>query len=373
MRKFGILFFLLIFSGSSALADSLGANFSRLWKEMNALGEEAKNSLMDPDRNRKTAMEFFTFRSPRYIRLLNEAIKVLGVTEASEYLDHINNLKIKNMELDEEDTELRRKKVAAPESSWNPLADTRKSIDKRLATIPEEKALNSRRIEELKIQVRQKLAERGVNLGEEQINYFVVSAEGEELARLTNMAANMKSLQTVMEKELRSNPDNINLARIYTGVYLLSLEAWAQAHDKTLEKIREYREGAKKYRSIAKNNLDEAKRNARGSSAAEKAHYERIRSMNEKTIEVADLYIDLLKRRAAYLANNKKEIDRKIKLARGAYGTIENGAAFIDMVNAGFDDFSLLVDFGTPELKTIYDGPLLNAFNEISWKIKNEK
>lgn len=358
---------------SDALADSLGDNFSRVWKEMNNLSEEAREKLMDPDRGHKTAMEFLTFRSPRYVRLLDEAIEILGVTEVGDFIDEINKLKLRDRELDEEDTELRRKKVVAPESSWNPLADTKKSIEKRLAAIPEEKEENRRRVEQLKSLAQEKMSERGVNLGDEEINYFIVSAEGDELVRLMNMAANMKSLQKVMERELRDNPDNINLARIYTGMYLLSLEAWAKAHENALEKIAGYRDGVKKYRDVARKNLDEAKRSVRGSSPDEKIHYERIIAMNEKTMEAADLYSDLLSRRANYLNSNKKAIDRKIKLARGTYGTIENGAAFVSMINSSFDEFRLLAEFEMPELKTIYNGPLLNAFNEISFKIKNEK
>lgn len=358
---------------SDALADSLGDNFSRVWKEMNNLSEEAREKLMDPDRGHKTAMEFLTFRSPRYVRLLDEVIEILGVTEVGDFIDEINKLKLRDRELDEEDTELRRKKVVAPESSWNPLADTKKSIEKRLAAIPEEKEENRRRVEQLKSLAQEKMSERGVNLGDEEINYFIVSAEGDELVRLMNMAANMKSLQKVMERELRDNPDNINLARIYTGMYLLSLEAWAKAHENALEKIAGYRDGVKKYRDVARKNLDEAKRSVRGSSPDEKIHYERIIAMNEKTMEAADLYSDLLSRRANYLNSNKKAIDRKIKLARGTYGTIENGAAFVSMINSSFDEFRLLAEFEMPELKTIYNGPLLNAFNEISFKIKNEK
>ncbi|MBD5608102.1 MAG: hypothetical protein HDQ93_04550 [Desulfovibrio sp.] len=208
-----------------AFPESLGDNFSRVWKEMNNLSEDARQKLMDPDRDHRTAMEFITFRSPYYARLLDKTIETLGSTEVGDYIDEINKIKLLDRELDKEDTELRRKKVVAPQSSWNPLADTKKSIEKRLAAIPEEKEEHRKRVEELKSLAQEKMSERGVNLGDEEINYFIISAEGDELVLLMNMAANMKSLQTVMERELRENPDNINLARIYTAMYLLSLEA----------------------------------------------------------------------------------------------------------------------------------------------------
>lgn len=244
------------------------ARFARVWTEIGELSEKAREKFNDADRNKKTALEFMTGRAPYYARLLNDAIEILGVSEASEYINTINELRLKERRLDEEETTLKRKRVAAPASSWNPLADTKKSIDARLAAIPREKAEGQEQIGDLTERAREALAGEGVNLSGEEINYFVVSAEGNELLALMNMAGNMKKLQRVMERELEANPGDINLARIYTGMYLLCLDAWSQAHKSALEKFADYRAKVKNYRAVAEKNLLDA-RSARGSASAE--------------------------------------------------------------------------------------------------------
>lgn len=95
--------------------------------------------------------------------------------------------------------------------------------------------------------------------------------------------------------------------------------------------------------------------------------------MNKKTIEVAGLYEDLLTRRSKSLDAAKRNIDKKVAVARSAYSTIENGGAFVALTNEGLNEYRLLTDFQAPELKTIYDSALIGAFNDVSWKIKNEK
>ena len=50
-----------------------------------------------------------------------------------------------------------------------------------------------------------------------------------------------------------------------------------------------------------------------------------------------------------------------------------NGSSLISLVNSGSKEYALLVNFEMPELKTIYDTAMLNAFTEISERIKQEQ
>jgi len=347
--------------------------FADVWEDFSELSGKAVESATSSDRDSRTVLEFFTARQPRYVRLLKDAQNILANSETDELFEDINALLEKNRELEQEAVELTRMRITAPAESLNPFTKTRERIDRRLEKSPQDIAENLATVTELKHRILAQLRTSGFMLSLEELDYFLISAEGSDLMRLMNIADNMKKIQTVIEQQLQADRNNVDLAKIYTGMYLVSLDAYGAAHDTAMENIASYREKVKEIATEASKNHREAQKLYRNADQAERVHLKSNLVINEQTMEVARMYDNLLVRRCQSLERSRAAVTRKADLARNTYRTIANGSNLIALVNTSSDEFQLIMNFEMPELKTIYDSALLGAFTEISARIRREE
>lgn len=347
--------------------------FQEVWKDFSEVANEAVDLATKSDNDSRTAIEFLTAQEPKYIRLLKKAQDILSNSETREHFDDIHELQLANRKLSEESVELKRKKISAPSESMNPLVKTRKDIDARLTDIPKLIAENNEQIDTLQDEILSILHRSGINISHDELKYFIISAEGSEIIKMMNIADNMKKMQVVIERELTSDPNNIELAKIYTGMYLVSLEAYSYAHNIAQENIANYKARIRAIIDEAELNYNEAKRLRKTASEADIRNLDSNLAINERTIYVANMYEGLLERRIEHLKKSKAATDKKVLLAKNTYKTMVNGSSLISLVNSGSQEYALLVNFEMPELKTIYDSAMLNAFTEISERIKREE
>lgn len=347
--------------------------FQEVWSDFTKVTSEAIDLATKSDRDDRTMLELLTAREPKYIRLLKKAQDILSDSAARKEFDTIYELQLENKKLAQESVELKRDRIAAPLESKNPFVKSRATLDRRIAEIPDEIAENDRRIEVLQMEILTILNKSGIDITSEELKYFLVAAEGSEILRLMRIADNMKKMQLIIGKELEVEKDNVDLAKIYTGMYLISLEAYATAHDTAIANMEVYREKIKFVSKEADINLREAKTLRRNASQPETVNLDANIAINERTIYVANLYDDLLQRRMRHLEKSKAAVENKVKLARNTYRTIVNGSSLIKLIDSGSSEYALLVDFDMPELRTIYDAGMLKAFTEISEQIKMER
>ena len=368
---------LLVSCPCPAAADAQDAAVSKVfrktWEKFSDVSAEAVELAARPDRNDRTLLESLTGRESKYARLMRKAQDILSNAEARELFDDVAALQEKNRRLRREIVDLKREWISAPEDSMNPFAKTRKRIDARIREgIPEELAQNTRKMEELEREILTALRGNGLELTAEQLHYFFISAEGDELVRLMHMAANMKTMQGLIEQQLRADGNNIDLAKYYAGVYLVGIDAYAAAHDAAVERIGVYRQRLQPIIAEARRNITEARGLKARADSAEAAALDANIQINERTIAAAALYDDVLRRRAESLRKAGSIVQHKVDLARNTYSTIVNGSSLIALIRKGVGEYGLLVNFDMPELKAIYEPAMINAFTEISEKIKQE-
>ena len=358
---------------SAAASTSESRIFSKVWKKFAEVSNEAVNLATDAEKKKRTMLEFLTAREPRYVRLLKKAQDILADSEANEQFEKIDELTLRNKKNQETILKLKRDRVVAPLSSYNPLADTRERIDKKIANLETEMVDNKEQIRHLQSEIMHILDKNGLHISMEELKYLIVSAEGSELVRLMSIADNMKRIQGVIERELLQDKNNVSLAKYYTGMYFISLETYLSAHDTVLEKIPLYRKRLKDIVREAAQNRDEARKLRSSASDADVSNLEANININERVLSVARLYDDLLRRRMDLLQQSRNSVEKKVRIASNTYKTIVNGSALITLINTESGEFSLLVNFAMPELKMIYDSAMLNAFMEIADRIKSEQ
>lgn len=352
---------------------SLDKTFKKTWQKFADICDDAAPYAADESRGKKSALETITFREPKYVRLLKEAQNALGVSEATEHFQTIEKLRIGNNELESEITELKREKIMAPDTSYNPLASTRESIEKSIAKKKDKIQENENRIDKIKSVLIDVFLEHGINITPNELDYFLISAEGSELIHLMTIAGNMKRIHKIIGNELKNEPNNMDLAKIYTGMYLVSLDAYTNAHDTAINNIGVYRRKLKDIIHEAERNYKDAAKLRKQGSAREYPHLDANLNLNKRAIEVANAYDLLLQRRNNNLNKSRGEVKHRSDIARNTYRTLTNGSALIALVSEGENEYALLINFEMPEFERIYDSGMLNSFAEIAEKIRAEK
>lgn len=374
MRAAAIIIYIFLFGLSPASAESMDKDplFKQTLQSFTDIYEDARQLVGSGTKSGKSTFETLTFREPKYVRLLDKARNVLEISEVSAGFDEISKLRLKNRDLEIEIDELKRRRLSAPEESLNPFALTIRKIDSKVTELQQKIIRNNAGADTLKENLSELLASHGLNFSGEEIEYFLLSAEGGELMRLMTMADNMKRIQAIMEQELASDPENTRLARIYAGMYLMSLDAYSSAHDIAINNLNGYRARLEEISREAKKNYNEAKTLRRNSSSQEQAPLDANIRLNEKTLEAARLYGELLERRTENIKKSRSGLGHKIRIARNTYNTLVNGSALVDIVNNASSDYALLVNFEMPELKNLHEEGMKAAFADISERIRAE-
>ncbi len=321
-------------------------------------------------RYERTFGEIITFREPAYLRLLHEAQELLGVSEASADFASIAKLREKNHDLREEITSLKQKRFLAPASSSNPLVMTRLKVDAKIAELEAEIFEHDSQINELEDKILKIFSSHSLNLKKEELDYFIISAEGNDLIRLMTIANNMKRIQQSVEKDLVADANNLELAKVYTGMYYISLEAYSLAHDTAFDNIKMYRKKLSLIKFTAESNCMEAQRLIQNTKDDDLPNIGSNLKLNKKTIDIVNLYDGLLERRLDNLKESQENVRHKVEIARNTYKTLENGSSLMSLINDSSNEYSLLMNFEMPELKSIYETGMLTAFMDITEKIK---
>ena len=172
---------------------------------------------------------------------MKETQEVLGVSESTDEFEAINKLRLKNRGIKDEITELKKKRLLVPKDSSMTFATTQESIKKEIDALEDKIFENRQKIEELKTKILSIFVQNNLSMTEKELEYFLISAESDVLLTLVNIAYNMKRIQELIKNELASDPNNVQLAKSYTGMYLVSLDAYGYAHEAAIINIRNYR------------------------------------------------------------------------------------------------------------------------------------
>ena len=94
------------------------------------------------------------------------------------------------------------------------------------------------------------------------------------------------------------------------------------------------------------------------------------RSLNSRTIDLADLYEKHLQRRLEDLERLSAEMKINYELARNTFRTVKVGGELVDVIRAGEKDLQSIFEFEPPKLEAFYDKNLRADFDELTAKLK---
>jgi uncharacterized small protein (DUF1192 family) len=165
-------------------------------------------------------------------KLLDKAIEVLEVSSVSDLRDRVKLNHKKTNDIHNEIAEFRQKRLAAPASNSrsrlervNPFANTKESIDKKIAALQEEIQELEAEDEKLSSKFKKELNSIGIDIDAEGVDSLLGSISGEDFVDMVVGFENIKSLTQQLQKLSAESGEAPDVAKQYYGMYVVLVQA----------------------------------------------------------------------------------------------------------------------------------------------------
>ncbi|MCQ2403127.1 MAG: hypothetical protein MJ202_05320 [Lentisphaeria bacterium] len=339
-----------------------GDAFGKCWQKLSNLRQEFPDVVAGHDET------FFKRHTKSFAR---KAFEIIASDAGLQKFNEIKDLQNKTAANQTEIDNLNANRLGYPNDSSNPFAMTRDKCDKKIAELTQRNGEYERAIKTKAIELRRDLNRYGEIIDEKYLDYLIVSAEGENVLQLINTANILKQIQFAIKQQLeRGGSGNGAQIEQYTGIYLVLLMAWNEAHEVALDNIsKNYLPKLQKLRAQAVKNQEEAQQLIK-TNPNERAGLEANIRINDNTIRVADTCNRILLTKKDELAQSQEKVASKIAVAQNTYNTVKTGTGILQLINDASQEYEAVLNFEPPVLDVIYEEKMIDIFKEVSAKLK---
>ena len=305
--------------------------------------------------------------------LLDRALSILVNGDAAEVRKNAAALRNKITKQRAELDELRNKRITAPEKSNIPFKQTKAKIDDRLASLQEEIADNEEALNAINAQLAGALKEIGLELDASQTDILLNSVTGDDLMNNAVVFSNVKVVVEKLEELAQNDTNTLEITKRYTGMYLVLNDLLLHTQEELIGKIDgEYKPQLKAIMTEAESLRKEAitRSNQDVYSKDQRRGFAANAQSNALTIQVANLYIELLDTQKSGTLESIKSLKLNRDLAENTYKTVRSSAELRGLIRTGLKVFDTLETLKMPELKVFENEAMRVEFEEINRRLK---
>ena len=305
--------------------------------------------------------------------LLDATLKILVGGEAGDLRHEATELREKLSRQRVELDGLRNKKINAPENTYMFWKKTRQEIEKNISRLEKEISDGDARLSEINTHLTSALKNIGLELENSQTEILLNSVTGDDLLQNTIVFSNVKIVVTKLEQLSQNDTNNFEIIRRYTGMYLVLNDLLIHTQEELVRRIdNDYKPKLKIIKTeaetlrkdaLTKSNQDIYTKDQRKSFAANA-------KSNEITIQVADLYNELLDSQKLATMNSIKSLRLNRDLAENTYRTVRSSGELKGLIHSGLSIFDAIDTLTMPELKIFETGAMRVEFEEINRRLK---
>ena len=300
---------------------------------------------------------------------LDEAGEALGISSISKRRMFIADLRETITDTRRNLTVYKRKRVSAPDDTYNPLITTKAGYDQKIKEGDETILLCEQQIEAEKEKLIDDFARIGMTLDAASVDELLDSITGDEFVRVTIVFDNAKRFAAELERLTNESGEDLEAAKKYYGIYLMLLQAMSRMQQKFVANVDEvYFPKLDEFTEKARQNMNEAE------AAIKLGGDERILrnniSSNQLTYDAAVLYKDGLKeqRRQMLVANDACK--RNILTAENTYKTVALSKDLADLMADSRRAFDSISGLSIPDLRPFKNEKLKDAFSKITQELR---
>ncbi len=286
--------------------------------------------------------------------LLDEIIKILGISDITDYRQGINDLE-QNIRVSQgKIAEYQQKKVTAPSDPFlgmhdTPFRVTKKGYQDRIDDQYELIDEHEKQIDDIRSQLANELSKIGLELTNEQLEMLLSSVVGNDIMSMSVVFNNVREITIELEKLTNKSGENVEAARRYYGVYKVLLHVLDYMQNKFINDInRKYIPRIKQYILQAKQNITEAK-TAISHRRGDRDILKNNIAANKLTQKTSELYQAYLEEQKIYIQKQNKALADDIITADNTYKTVSLSSNVIKMLRKGLKEFEALAKLKIPK------------------------
>lgn len=338
----------------------------------NALGEALEMFDKKDDLKESDEIAFYDFLSrsqeaqqSRIEGYLDAATDALGISSISDQRQVVAELR-KQIGLAQQNlTVYKRKKISAPESSYNPLTVTREGYEKKIEATKESITSFETQIADEKQKLVDQLKKIGLEVDSEQIDILLESITGDEFIRVSIIFDNAKNFALELEELTEQTGEDLDAAKRYYGVYLMLLKTVDRLQNKFIENVDDdYYPKLDVFAQKALDNIADAEKAIQAGGDREILN-NNITS-NEITHEAVMLYKQGLAHQKHQMMNANLECRRNILTAINTYRTAALSKDVASLMATSRRAFDAITNLTVPDLKPFENLKVKEAFLEIT-------
>ena len=296
---------------------------------------------------------------------LDAASEALGISSISDQRQLVSELRQKIVDAQKDLTVFERKKISAPEKSYNPFTVTREGYAKKIEAAKQQIEQAESEIEAEKQKLIGQLNGIGLELEKDQIDILLESITGDEFIRVSIIFDNAKSFALELEELTTKTGEDLDAAKRYYGVYLMLLKTVDRLQNKFVENVDvEYYPKLDTYAQKALSNIEEAEKAIRAGGDADILR-NNIES-NQITYDAVMLYKQGLAHQKHQMMNANLECRRNILTAVNTYRTASLSKDVASLLSSSRRAFDAITNLTVPDLKPFENLRVKEAFVEIT-------
>ena len=301
-----------------------------------------------------------------YLEVAGEA---LGISSISDRRNKIASLRETIAETRRNITIYQRKRISAPDSTYNPLVTTKSGYDKKIQTGKDEIAKAEQDIMTAKAELVEDLNRIGMKLDPESVDNLLESITGDEFVRVSIIFDNAKRFAAELERLTNETGEDLEAAKKYYGVYLMLLKTVSRLQEKFVENVdNEYYPKLDEFAEMAKKNIAEAKKAIQ--LGGDETVLRNNIGNNQMTYDAALFYKEGLAHQKHQMMMANLETKKNILTAANTYKTValsKDVAALMAVSRRAFDSISGL---SVPDLRPFKNQKMKEAFSQMTRELR---
>ncbi len=267
----------------------------------------------------------------------------------------------------------REQRITAPRTHM--VKTTKEAFDKKIAQEQENIKLYRQESRRIKVYLRERLQDIGINLSQEQVEVLLSRVDGDDIIQMSVVFDVLKKITQRLMQLTRESGEDIQQARKYYGMHVVLLEMVNYMQDKYIEqvdkiyipKIDAIINKTLATRNIAQIHLKEE------TSPGRRTIYQKNIQAQTLTLKAARLYKHNLEEQKAKVRKAQNVIKKDLQLAQNTYDTVELSADLLSVLKTSQASFDVLMNLQVPEIVPFENLQMKNKFQELSETLRNNQ
>ena len=253
-------------------------------------------------------------------RYLEAAAEGLGISKINDRRNRIMDMRKSIADSRQDVSVYRRKRISAPEKSYNPLSVTKSGYDSKITTAEETIKQAEESIAAEKQRLVDDMKKIGMTIKPADVDILLDSITGDEFVRISIMFNNAKNFAGELERLTNESGEDLDAAKKYYGVYLMLLKSIDLMQNEFIKTVDdEYYPKLNQYAEKARENIKQAEEAI--SQGGSREILENNIDNNQLTYDAAMYYKQSLARQKYEMIKANESCKRNIITAVNTYRT----------------------------------------------------